>query len=133
MKKDTNDNPIASTIGENHITLSENVSGSLEGDIQYSELAEALKNMKNSKTPGNDGFPADFFLIFRINLNFFILKSLNYGYKIGSFSVTHRQDIITCLPKPNKSPFLLKPWRPISLRNVIYKMASSVSTKISSA
>ena len=34
-------------IGENHIKLSENESESLEGDIKYSELAEALKNMKN--------------------------------------------------------------------------------------
>ena len=59
-------------------------------------------------------------------LFFFILKSLNYGYKTGSLSITQRKGIIACLPKPNKSPFLLKNWRPISLLNVIYKMASSV-------
>ena len=106
--------------------MSENESESLEGDIKYSELAEALKNMKNSKTPGNDGFPAEFFKFFWIDLKFFILKSLNYGYKTGSLSITRRQGIITCLPKPNKSPFFLKNWCPISLLNVIYKMASSV-------
>ena len=71
-------------------------------------------------------FQQIFFKFFWINLNFFILKSLNYGYKTGSLSVTQRQGMITCLPKPNKSPFLLKNLRPISLLNVIYKMASSV-------
>ena len=70
-KNVTNDNPIESGIGENHIKLSENESESLEGDIKYSELAEALKNMKNSKTPGNDGFPAEFFKFFWIDLIFF--------------------------------------------------------------
>ena len=107
--------------------MSENESESLEGDIKYSELAEALKNMKNTKTPGNDGFPAEFFKFFWIDLNFFLfLSHLNYGYKIGSLSVTQRQGIITCIPKPNKFPSLLKNCRPISLLNVIYKMASSV-------
>ena len=98
----------------------------LEGDIKYSELAEALKNMKNLKTPGNDGFTAEFFKFFWTDLKFFILNSLNYGYRTGSLSITQKQGIITCLPKPNKSPFYLKNWRPISLLNVIDKLASSV-------
>ena len=82
--------------------------------------------MKNSKTPGNDGFTAEFFKFFWIDLKLFILKSLNYAYKSGSLSITQRQGIKTCLPKPNKSPFYLKNWRPISLLNVVYKLASTV-------
>ena len=41
-------------------------------------------------------------------------------------SVTQKQGIITCLPKPNKQRDNLKNWRPISLLNVTYKMASTV-------
>ena len=106
--------------------LSENEAELLEGDIKYSEIAEALKNTKNSKTPGNDGFTAEFFKNFWTDLRYFILNSLNFGYRTGSLSITQKQGIITCLPKPNKSPFYLKNWRPISLLNVIYKLASSV-------
>ena len=36
-----------------------------------------------------------------------------------------KQGVITCLPKPNKSRHYLKNWRPISLLNVVYKLASS--------
>ena len=55
------DDPIETILGENKSKLSDHDANSLEGEIKYSELAEALKNMKNSKTPGNDGFTAEFF------------------------------------------------------------------------
>jgi hypothetical protein len=33
----------------------------LEGEISLPELTSALKRMKNNKSPGSDGFRADFF------------------------------------------------------------------------
>lgn len=125
-KLEVDNNPIETILGENQSKLTDDEASSLEGEIKYFELAEALRNMKNSKTPGNDGFTAEFFKFFWIDLKMFILNSLNYGYKTGLLSITQRQGIITCLPKPNKSPFYLKNWRPISLLNVVYKLASSV-------
>ena len=82
--------------------------------------------MKNDKSPGLDGFTVEFFKFFWIDIGCFILKSLNYGYCTGSLSITQKQGVITCIPKPNKSRFTLKNWRPISLLNVIYKLASAV-------
>ena len=81
--------------------------------------------MKNNKTPGLDGFTVDFFKFFWIDLGRFIQRSLNFAYQSGSLSVTQKQGI-TCLPKPNKQRDNLKTWRPISLLNVTYKMASTV-------
>ena len=75
--------------------------------------------MKNSKSPGMDGFTAEFFKFFWVELGKFIVKSVNYAYKNGSLSVTKNQGIITCIPKPNKPRHFLKNWRPISLLNVI--------------
>ena len=98
----------------------------MEGEIEYSELGIALKNMKNNKSPGLDGFTVEFFKFFWIAIGYYILKSLNYGYRTGSLSVTQKQGVITCIPKPNKSRISLKNWRPISLLNVIYKLASAV-------
>ena len=113
-------------IGDNEAKLSENDSKLLEGEITYQELSSALKNMKNSKRLGSDGFTAEFFKFFWKDLGIFILNSINYAYKNDSPSVTQKQGVIKCLPKPNKNKHFLKNWRPISLLNVVYKMMSSV-------
>ena len=68
----------------------------------------------------------EFYKFFWVDLKYFILRSLNFGYHTGTLSVTRNKKIVTCLPKPNKSRHYLKNWRPISLLNVIYKFASSV-------
>ena len=37
---------------------------SCEGEIKESEAKIVLKNMKNNKTPGTDGFPVEFYKFF---------------------------------------------------------------------
>ena len=74
----------------------------LEGEITISELGHALKCMKNGKTPGIDGFPADFLKLFWPKLKYFIQSSINYSYKHGELPLTLRQCIISCLSKGNK-------------------------------
>ena len=81
--------------------------------------------MKNSKSPGNDGFTAEFFIFFWIDLGAYVQRYVNYAYRHGSLSVTQKQGIITYLPKPNKARHMLKNWRQIALLNAIYKTVSS--------
>ena len=78
------------------------------------------------KSPGQDEFTVEFLKYFWIDISYFVLRSLNYGYRIGNLSVTQKQGIITCIPKTNKCRQTLKNWRPISLLNVVYKLASAV-------
>ena len=65
-----------------------------------------------------------FFYFFYNDLKIFICKAINEGYREGEMSVTQRQGIITCLPKGEKPKRNLKNWRPITLLDAKYKMAS---------
>ena len=103
------------------------MSEDLEGEINYTEILQALNNMKKEKSPGQDGFTAEFFKFFWVDIGHFILRSLNRAYRNGSLSVTQKLGTITGLPKPNKNRHNLKNWRPISLLNIMYKLASSYS------
>lgn len=104
--------------------LTNNESSKLEGKISLSEALAVLKNMKNNKSPGTDGFTAEFFKFFWSDLGIFIVRSINDAYEKGELSVTQKQGIITCIPKGDKPRQFMQNWRPISLLNVIYKIAS---------
>ena len=81
--------------------------------------------MKNNKSPWSDGLSLSLsFKFFYINLKVFIQRAINESYRIGKLSATQRQGIITCLPKGDKPREFLKNWRPITLLNVTYQIAS---------
>ena len=106
-------------------TLSQEESDSLEGPITLQEALSSIKQMKNDKSPGSDGFTAEFFLILFHRLGTFMVRSINYGFYSGQMSVTQRQGVIVCIPKEGKDKQFLKNWRPITLLNTVYKIASS--------
>ena len=56
--------PIINILGENKNKLNDAEAEKLEGEISYEEIAEALKNMKNDKSPGLDGFTSECFIFF---------------------------------------------------------------------
>ena len=95
-------------------------------DLKIYEISQALKSMKNNKTPGIDGIPTDFLKVFWFYLKHFIQRSLNCCFRKGKLSYSMRQAIIICLPKDTKDRRFLKNWRPISLLCVTYKLASTV-------
>ena len=105
--------------------LSDDVARGLEGHITMKELSQALKYMKNDKSPGLDGFSSEFFKFFWCDLKEFVLRSLNEALDTGLLSISLRRGLISCIPKPGKTRLRLKNWRPISLLSVVYKMAST--------
>ena len=97
----------------------------MEGLLTYEELSNALKCRKNNKSPGSDGFSAEFFKCFWKDIGHFVLKSLNYAFVNGELSIIQKLGIISCIPKGDKPKRFLSNWRLISLLNIVYKLAST--------
>ena len=104
--------------------LSETEADSCDGLLTELECKTALKYMKNQNSPGSDGLTDKFYKIFWNDIKHFYIRSINYSYKNGSLTELQKQGVITLLPKPNKDIKKLENWRPISLLNVDYKIAT---------
>ena len=71
---DLDERSIRSVNGANENKLSNEDVEKLECEIKLKELLDALKSMKNEKSPGLDGFTVGFFNFFWTDLKFFILR-----------------------------------------------------------
>ena len=103
--------------------LSEEESSSCEGLLTPKECELALQGMSPGKTPGSDGFPMECYTTFWDILGLDLVRVLNFAYSHGRLSVSQRRGIIIILYKKGDR-MVTKNWRPISLLNVDYKIAT---------
>ena len=104
------------------VQLSLDSSVILDMDIQIEECSRALKDMKNGKSPGTDGFTADFYKFFWSDIKEIVFDSFIYAFQTGKLSIEQRRGILSLIPKAQKDLRYLKSWRPLSLLNTDYKI-----------
>ena len=80
--------------------------------------------MESGKSPWKDGIPADFYKVFWDDLSPFLVAALNSSFTQGNLSISQCRGLITLIPKKDKPLQHLKNWRPISLLNCDYKIAT---------
>ena len=81
--------------------------------------------MQNNKSPGSDGLTTEFYRAFCEIISAYVVNSFNYAFNTGNLSISQRQGIISLIPKKKKKDTqYLKNWRPASLFNVDYKIAT---------
>ena len=92
-------------------------------DEELVKEINSLQRLTESRAPGTDGLPAEFYKVFWNDISDLFLNSINYAYRSSQLSVTQRRGIIKLIPKKDAEPNLIKNWRPISLINCDYKIA----------
>ena len=78
--------------------------------------------MPRWKTPGSDSFPMQFFLHFWQSLGADLVRVLNVAYETSQLSTSQHRGLVIVLYKKNRLD--TKNWRPISLLNADYKIAT---------
>ena len=103
--------------------VTQSMNAMLVREFQASEVHKTLKQMYPLKAPSPNGMPPLFFQKFWFTVGGLVTKTildfLNLGITPPKFNETH----IVLIPK-TKSPKRVIEFRPISLCNVIYKLAS---------
>ena len=83
-----------------------------------------MASFEKDKSPGEDRFTVEFYLAFFDLVGENLARSLNAGHEKGRLSISQRRGAITLILKEHTSLSLLQNWRPLTLLNVDYKIAS---------
>jgi len=102
--------------------LSEDDKINLETPITKNEIYKTITSMQLNKTPGYDGLPIEFYVVFWKDICDMLIDSFNFSLQNGILSLSQRNGIITLIPKKDKNPLEIKNYRPISLLTVDYKI-----------
>ena len=81
------------------------------------ELSKSIKTFPKNKSPGNDGLPIEFYIVFWNKISDIFLESINEGLAEGELSTSQKQTMIRLIGKKDKDRLQLKNWRPLNLIN----------------
>lgn len=110
-------------------SLSEKQNESLIAEITERELILSITNLKANKSPGPDGFPAEWYKKFKSELSQLLLKILNSALREGKIPQSWKEATISVIPKEGKDHTNCSSFRPISVLNTDYKIFTSILAK----
>jgi hypothetical protein len=113
---DTYDHPKLNQQDINHLNRS----------ITQNEIEAAIKSIPKKKSPGPDGFSAEFYQTFKEELIPTLLKLFYEIEREGTLPVSFHAASITLIPKPDKDTSKKENYRPISLMNIDAKILNKI-------
>lgn len=109
--------------------LSDETSQAIDGPITREEIVEAIKGLKNNKSPGSDGYCNKFYKVFVDDLSLILEKAYRYAFEIGELPQNWKETIISLIYKEGKDPTECSSYRPIALQNSDCKILTTILAK----
>lgn len=107
-------------------TLTHDNKTRLDEPISQGEIAAAISSLQSGKSPGPDGFPAEFFKTFSSLLSPYLCSVLSDSFKQDRLPASLYEACICLIVKKGKDPTECSSYRPISLLNVDAKILAKV-------